>query len=188
MERGRAARARKALDGVDILLAVVRWIHAIAAVVWVGGSIFYLLVLRPSLSIPGAADSRSTLEPAVNRRFRDVVDVSILALIVTGVVITFDRLSSLPASTTYYIVLGLKLFAFLVMLLMARDLGTRGGRPWRRPKTAPVEPSISDTARTGGALRAWLSPSRVILMLGLAAFLLSMLLVHVYERTLATAV
>lgn len=188
MERGRAARARKALDGVDILLAVVRWIHAIAAVVWVGGSIFYLLVLRPSLSIPGAADSRSTLEPAVNRRFRDVVDVSILALIVTGVVITFDRLSSLPASTTYYVVLGLKLFAFLVMLLMARDLGTRGGRPWRRPKTAPAEPSITDTTRTGGTLRAWLSPSRVILMLGLAAFLLSMLLVHVYERTLATAV
>ena len=180
--------AQRALDGIDILLAVVRWIHAIAAVVWVGGSIFYLLVLRPSLAIPAAAESRSAIEPAVNRRFRDLVDVSIAALIVTGVVITFDRLSSLPVTTTYYAVLGLKLFAFLIMLLMARDLGTRGGRPWRKPKTAPVEPSISDTTRAGGALRAWLSPSRVILVMGLAAFLLSMLLVHVYERSLATVV
>ena len=173
------------MDGIDILLVAVRWIHAIAAVVWVGGSIFYLLVLRPSLSVPGAVQSRPLLESAINRQFRDLVDVSIIALIVTGVVITFDRLSSLPITTTYYAVLGLKIFAFLSMLLMARDLGSRVGRSWRAPKVAPVEPSIADVPQGRTAIQRLLSPSRAILIMGLVAFFLSMLLVHVYESDVA---
>ena len=34
---------------LDWILLVIRWAHAVAAVAWVGGGIFYLMVLRPAL-------------------------------------------------------------------------------------------------------------------------------------------
>ncbi|MSQ25650.1 MAG: hypothetical protein EXR49_05180 [Dehalococcoidia bacterium] len=147
-----------------------------------GGSIFYLTVLRPALSQPGAASARATLEQAINRAFRDVVDISIVALIVTGIVITFDRLQSAPITTTYFVVLGLKIAAALAMFLYARDLGTRLGRVGRRKGMgAAQEPTLAATAGASAGWRRYVSPSRMILMLGLLAFFLSMLLVHVYE-------
>ena len=147
-----------------------------------GGSIFYLTVLRPALADPAAATARAGLEQAINRAFRDVVDISIVALIVTGIVITFDRLQSAPITTTYFVVLGLKIAAALAMFMYARDLGTRLGRLGRR--NAALEPTLAATAASAG-WRRYLSPSRMILMLGLAAFFLSMLLVHVYERDIS---
>ena len=183
--RGLAPGLEGPLDGIDLLLAAVRWIHTIAAVVWVGGSLFYLLALQPSLSVSPMFESRPLLESAINRRFRDLVDVSIICLIITGVIISFDRLSSLPITPTYYAVLGLKLFAFLTMLLMARDLGSRMGRSWRAPQVEPIEPSISDVPKKRSTFRRLLSPSRSILIMGLVAFFLSALLVHVYESDVA---
>ncbi len=172
------------MGGLDVVRAIVRWVHAIAAVSWVGGGIFYLVVLRPALV--SAAVSNKALETAISKGFRDVVDISIIALIVTGVVITFDRLSSAPISTLYFIVLGLKLAAVLGMLFMARDLGTRlgrilrGGRPLK--PDAMAEGSLKESAAQTGLLRRWLSPSRMVLVLGLVAFFLSMVLVMVFER------
>lgn len=183
--RGSLCELEGPLDGTDILLAAVRWIHVVAAVVWVGGSIFYLLVLQPALSLPDTAKSRPVVEYAINHRFRDLIDVSIVALIVTGVAITFDRLSSLPITTAYYSVLGLKIFAFLTMLIMARELGSRIGRSWRAPKMGPKKSSTADTRQGHTPIRWLLSPSRVILVMGLFAFFLSALLVHVYESGVA---
>ena len=34
---------------LDWILVVIRWGHALAAVAWVGGGLFYLMVLRPSI-------------------------------------------------------------------------------------------------------------------------------------------
>ena len=161
--------------------------HVIAAVIWVGGGIFYLFALRPALAIPAAAGSRAMVETSINRAFRELVDISIIALIVTGVVITFDRLSSLPITTTYYVVLGLKLLAVVGMLFLARDLGTRLGhrlRPVLAPGQRP-EPSLSEARYSQRGWRRLLSPSRLILILGIVAFFLSALLVHVYEGDVA---
>ena len=154
-----------------------------------GGSIFYLVVLRPALVEPGVAGARAALEQRINRTFRDAVDISIVALVVTGIVITFDRLQSAPISTTYFIVLGLKIAAAMGMFMFARDLGTRLGRLGRGNLLSPTgktraarEPTIAVVPASGAGWRRYLSPSRMILMLGLVAFFLSMLLVHVYER------
>ena len=173
---------------MDIVHAVVRWVHAVAAVAWVGGSIFYLAVLRPAL--PDGSPSSKALETAINKGFRDVVDLSIIALIVTGVVITFDRLSSAPITTTYYVVLGLKIAAALGMFLLARDLGTRLGRllrPSRAPAVSLSEPSLREPPAQSSFLRQWLSPSRMVLLLGLIAFFLSMLLITIFENDVSEA-
>ncbi|MEE9285692.1 MAG: hypothetical protein V3V35_08210 [Dehalococcoidia bacterium] len=126
---------------------------------------------------------------AINRGFRDVVDVAIVALIVTGVVITFDRLSSAPITSTYYTVLGLKIASAIAMFLLARDLGTRLGRLVRpKSRAAPseaTEPSLADSPRRRTGWSVLFSPSRLILVLGLIAFFLSMVLVHVFESNIA---
>jgi len=171
------------VDGFDAVRAVVRWVHAIAAVAWVGGSIFYLAVLRPALV--NASVSDKALETAINKGFRDVVDVSILGVIVSGVFITFDRLSAAPTTNVYFAVLALKLGVVLAMLVMARDLGTRLGRllrGGRTPAALVTEPSMQERAAGTGALRRWLSPSRMVLFLGLVAFFLSMLLTILFEN------
>ena len=160
------------MDGIDLLRAVVRWVHVVAAVVWVGGSLFYLLVLRPAMSGSNGGDTRERFEMTINRGFRDVVDVAIIALIVTGVVITFDRLSSAPITSAYYAVLGLKIAAAVSMFLLARNLGTRLGR-WVRPR------------RRRSRWGMLFSPSRLIVALGLVAFFLSALMVHIYESDIA---
>ena len=173
-----------ALDGIDVLRAALRWVHVIAAVAWVGGSIFYLTVLRPALAASEQGDKRKLVELAINRGFRDAVDLSIIALIVTGVVITFDRVSSAPVTAPYFTILGLKIAAVVGMVFLARDLGTRLGRfggHGRTPREL-VEPSIAEPSVSRKGWHRILSPSRIILLLGLVAFFLSMLLVHVYEN------
>lgn len=177
--RRRPEGLEESLDGFDLLRAIVRWIHAVAAVVWVGGSIFYLFVLRPALT--ESQVNPGLIEPPVNRRFRDLVDLSIIALIVTGVIITFDRLSSAPITRVYFTVLALKIVTALAMLFFAHELGTRF-RPWRSSAASTHEPSLSAGANARRGVAKWLSPSRLVLLLGLLAFLLSMLLVHVFER------
>lgn len=177
-QRWRPEGLEESLDGFDLLRAIVRWIHAVAAVVWVGGSIFYLFVLRPALT--ESQVNPGLIEPPVNRRFRDLVDLSIIALIVTGVIITFDRLSSAPITKVYFTVLALKIVTALAMLFFARELGTRF-RPRKSASSAACEPFLSAGLARGSAAK-WLSPSRLVLVLGLLAFLLSMLLVHVFER------
>ncbi len=170
------------MDGYDVLRAVVRWLHAVAAVVWVGGSIFYLAVVRPSIGGGAPSEAMRSLELSINRHFRDLVDLSIIVLILTGVFITFDRLDNASVGALYFVVLALKLASFAAMAVLARDLGTRLGRrlrAWRRSSAVHA----SRPPATGW--RMWLSPPVVILVLGLIAFFLSMLLVHIYENAVS---
>ena len=175
------------MDGFDVLRAAIRWVHVVAAVAWVGGSMFYLTVLRPALASSETGNARKLVELAINRGFRDAVDLAIIALIVTGAVITFDRLSSAPVTAPYFVILGLKIAAAVGMVSLARDLGTRLGR-FLGPRGASREVAEPSIAEPPGAREGWrriLSPSRAILILGLVAFFLSALLVHVYENDIS---
>ena len=178
----------RGVDGYDVIRAMVLWIHAVAAVAWVGGSIFYLVVLRPALIKTSV--SQKALEIAINKGFKEVVDVSIIALILTGAFITFDRFSSAPVAPLYFAVLGTKLVAVLTMLLMARQLGTRTGRILRArvPAAASAEPSLREAPPQTSLLRRWLAPSRLVLLLGLATLFLSMVLARIYEHNLGSMV
>ena len=166
------------MDGYDIVRSVIYWIHAVAAVAWVGGSIFYLVVLRPALI--DAAVANRVLDLAINKGFRDIVDVSMISLVATGAFITFDRISSVSVSNAYFVTLGLKLTAVVCMFLMARTLGTRTGRALRnsrRPESAQPPPALPNLSTQAGArkssqLRAWAAPPRMILLLGLTALFL----------------
>jgi len=110
----------------DVVLALVSWAHLLAAVVWLGGGLFYLLALRPALrslelGAPGGAFTRALAE-----RFRAAVELSILVLLVTGVVLTFQRLTAPQATVAYGLVLALKIALSVAMFGLAYWLGRLG--------------------------------------------------------------
>jgi hypothetical protein len=140
----------------DWLLLGIRWVHLLAATVWVGGSLFYLIVLRPALrrAQPQVA---AALGPAVGAGFREVVNLAIASLVVTGAVLTFDRLAR-SAGPAYAAVLALKIALAIGMFFLAWELGWAGRR------------------RQAGGRRWPISPAVLLLVLGLAVFFIALVL------------
>ncbi len=134
----------------------IRWLHLVAAVAWIGGSLFYLAALGPAAKALNV-DVRS----AIDRRFRDLVQLCILILLVTGAIETFDRLQLEPGPA-YAITLGIKVALAIWMFVVAQDLANRARRRIieRRLGAAAAQPR-------GGV------PSWLILALGFAVLLLS---------------
>ena len=157
-------------------MLAVRWLHVVSAVAWVGGSIFYLLVLRPaSRRNPRAAE---ILGEASATEFRALVDTCIIVLVVTGGVLTFHRLESASVGAAYVIVLAAKVLLAGMMFALA----------WRRRRTTtPVAPELG-TERPPGRLarvsRA-LSGYNLIAILGVFVFLLADLLAALYEMAIS---
>ena len=90
-------------DLFDILALAVRWVHAVSSVMWIGGSVFYLVVLRPALrdaEKSGGGPSRLVSRLAA-LHFREWVHVSMIALLVSGAILTFDRLTEPTVSALY---------------------------------------------------------------------------------------
>ena len=90
-------------DPFDILTVAVRWVHIASSVLWIGGSIFYLVVLRPALrdsEKTGVAPS-ALVSRLVSLHFREWVHLSMIALLVSGAILTFDRLTEPTVSPLY---------------------------------------------------------------------------------------
>ena len=109
------------VDVLGIILLIIRWAHALAAVVWIGGSLFMLLAGRPALR---TADSGGLVGRALATEFRPIVVTAIAVLIISGVILTVDRLTSDAAGMAYTVVLVAKIllavYAFIVAWLLPR--------------------------------------------------------------------
>ena len=109
------------VDVLGIILLIIRWAHALAAVVWIGGSLFMLLAGRPALR---TADSGGLVGRALAAELRPIVVTAIAVLIVSGVILTVDRLTSDAAGMAYTVVLVAKIllavYAFVVAWLLPR--------------------------------------------------------------------
>ena len=108
----------------DVLLLIIRWIHAVSAAAWVGGGIFYLLVLRPAMR---RAQGPGPVLQAVHREYQGLTDVLIAALLLTGAVMSVAQVTSPDVGLAYVGTLALKivlsLYSFALVLLLRR------GRP-----------------------------------------------------------
>ena len=109
---------------LEVILLIIRWAHALAAVTWIGGSLFMLLAARPALR---AADSDGLVGRVLAAEFRPIVVTAIAVLIVTGVILTVDRLTSDAAGIAYTGVLvakiALAVYAFAVAWMLPRRRG-----------------------------------------------------------------
>jgi hypothetical protein len=78
------------------LLVVLRWLHAVASIVFLGWSAVLLLDGPPRGDVSAA-----------RQRFKEITELSLLVLLATGAVLTFDRLSH-GAGGLYAAILALK--------------------------------------------------------------------------------
>ncbi len=164
------------MNVTDVFLIVVRFLHSIAAVSWVGGSIFYLLVLRPASQKEVSA--WSTLNQGVAKEFKGLVDTCILVLVVTGTIMTFDRLTSGIIGVPYAVVLAAKVLLALWMFYMVLT---------KRRRINQERPAEASSA----SKPIWFKAARIvygynlIVVLGILVFLLADLLRFLVEKGLA---
>lgn len=147
------------------LTTLMRAAHTLAGGAWVGGSIVYLVVITPALRLGKSA-------PEVGARigdlFRRLVNVCIFTLLVSGVYLTFDRLTTVTVGVAYLVTLGIKIALALAMFALAAYQAQEARRP----------------AARRGAL--WRRAPRVILSLGVAVFVLGALLTVLFDAALTT--
>ena len=160
----------------DVFLLVVRWVHLTASVAWVGGGIFYLFVLRPALR--RSEDQGREVNRHTAAEFRVLVDVCFFVLVVTGISLTFDRLSEGVTGPAYAIVLGIKVALSIWMFVLARGHRRRNAllEAYRRQQEPP-------TGAFAKIVRA-LSGYNTIIVLGVIVFLLADLLKVLYEAAI----
>jgi uncharacterized membrane protein len=70
---------------MDITIwAVIRWLHLLSAMAWIGGMIFILVVLLPILRATMPPVERALVVARVGRRYATVSWVALAVLVVTG--------------------------------------------------------------------------------------------------------
>lgn len=154
----------------EALIAVMRWLHALATVVWLGGGAYALLILSPQLRRIADPALTERVRHGAGRHFSRWVNAALMVFIVSGVLLTVDRLASRGATVAYGIVLAGKVGLALWMFGIAQGLGRRLG---------PRMP-----AGRLGALRRTLGSPRLLLWLGAIVVLLSAVLQAMYEAAL----
>src|SRR4051812_29037782 len=89
----------------------MRALHALAATAWVGAICFELFVVLPSL---GDEPSESLLAK-MDAAMREIVQTSLIVFLVSGALLTFERLSHGAAGATYVWLLVVKIGLAVVM-------------------------------------------------------------------------
>ena len=110
------------------MMLVLRFVHVLAALTWIGGMVFIALVLVPTLRELDDAPLRSRLVQDAGTRFRRVAWIAIVLLLVSGLGNLWMRpyLLGLPH---VQIKLGLVGAALVLSALHDFVLGPRAGRP-----------------------------------------------------------
>jgi len=144
---------------------IVRTAHLLAAAAWVGGSIVYIAVILPVLR-------RAGVDPQIYAQiatlFRNMVNICVGVLLLSGVYLMFDRLTTTSLGWPYLTVLGIKIIAALGMFVLAIYLGQSSIRRLAKRTTrfSRVAPQL-------------------VLALGILVFLLGALLNGMFEATIA---
>lgn len=140
------------------------------AVAWIGGSLFYLFVIRPVFV---NYRDLTKVSLSISTEFQSIVKSAIAILIITGIILAASRLTLGPTSTVYFVVLIIKVAVaiymfYLVWLLKRRQLGNYNGA------------SLGMRRK----FRAVTTSSYTVLFLGVLVFGLADLLTMVVENDL----
>jgi uncharacterized membrane protein len=107
------------MDWELIIGVLLRWMHILAAVTAVGGTIFARLALVPSLGVL-SEESRGKLHEAIREHWARPVQIAITFLLISGIIniITLERQFDLGRVAYYRPLFGIKfLLAFVVFFL-----------------------------------------------------------------------
>lgn len=151
------------------------WLHLLAAISWIGGTIFLSVVLVPVLKHEPFASQKALLFRTIAMRFRVVVWGAIAVLLLTGPLLLHQRGIPIadPSGWPMVLVVKLGLVAILLLLTLTHDLiiGPRVGRIVQLP--------TKSRTRFDHALVLW-SPwvARFSLILALAVLFAAVVLVR----------
>jgi putative copper export protein len=113
------------VSSADLLLLAMRWLHAIAAIVWIGAIWFELFVVIPAWHGKPPPDILARFDAAM----REIVQTALVVFLVSGAILTFERLARGAADTLYVSLLGLKIVLSVAMFQVGfRSRGARGPR------------------------------------------------------------
>ncbi len=142
-----------------------------SAVAWVGGGIFYVLVLRPAaVRSPLAADARRS----IGEEFRGLVHTVMAVLLITGIILSASRLTGNGLSLYYVVVLGIKIALAFYMFYVVRFMRN----------TAYPNDNPGSTGWLAG-LRQGLTSTTAVLVIGVLVFGLADLLDALFEAGLS---
>lgn len=138
------------------MLVALRLAHSVAAVVWLGGGVYFVLALGPAAR--DADSAGQAVVAAAQRAFGEWAQIATIVLLGTGTVLVFERLSTGQGGWIYVALLALKILAALWAFLLVRGrIRARGRRNGR-------------------------SRSELILTLGFIAFSIGIVLASLYGR------
>lgn len=145
------------MDVAELLLVALRVFHAAAAMLWLGGAIYYLVAVLPATRRMG--DDGAAIAGTAQRLYGEWATPATIVMLASGVVLAFDRLSQGKGGLFYAVLLAAKivaaLFAFWLVSLRRRRR--------RRPLTG------------------WRSRPDVIVGLGLFAFTIGVVLSSIWQ-------
>lgn len=159
------------MNVLDWILLAIRWIHALAAVAWVGGGLFYVLILRPALNRSGG--DTSAARSAIGVEFRGLVNTAIGVLLLTGVILSVSRLTNSNITIAYVAVLVAKISLAMYMFYVVRFL---------RREAYPGDPAPG-TGRLA-RIRSGLTGTTGVLIIGVVVIGLSDVLDALFEQGL----
>jgi putative copper export protein len=125
-------------------MLVIDWLmraaHLLAGAAWVGGSLMYLLVLRPALRL---AEAPARVGAAIAEQFTHLTNLCIGVLLLSGGYLLFSRLTRTTLGWPYLLILMVKLAVALAMFALAWYLGQSpvrklAGRTTRFSQCAPA--------------------------------------------------
>jgi uncharacterized membrane protein len=144
---------------------LIRVAHILAGAAWVGGSLFYLVVVQPALRTFGPAPA---LAAKIADLFRRMVNICVGVLLLTGGYLVFDRLTQTTLGSSYLLVLGIKIVVALSMFILAMYMAQSNIRRLAKRSTR-----LSRVA------------PQLMLALGLLVFVLGALLNGLFETSIA---
>ncbi|MFQ6028281.1 MAG: hypothetical protein ACE5Q6_12375 [Dehalococcoidia bacterium] len=156
---------------LDWILVLIRWSHALGAVAWVGGGIFYVLVLRPAFRRTPVAPEATR---SIGLEFRSLVNTGIAVLLITGAILAASRLTQDTVSMAYVVVLSIKVALALYLFYVVRFLRQRA-----YPEEAPVGEGRWQR------VRHTFTGTTGVLIVGVVIFGLSDVLAALFESGLA---
>ncbi len=106
---------------MEIFWLLVRWIHVIAAVTWIGGNLILAMVIVPHFRQNLPPVQRIQLLTQIGKRFEPVVWGCVGVLFFTGIVNIFDAIgitSASPIPVPFMRTLLIKLGLFFVLVIL----------------------------------------------------------------------
>ena len=112
------------MEVADVLIVLMRWLHSVAAIIWIGAVAFELFVVLPAY----AGSPPAPVREAVDGAMREIIQTSLVVFLVSGAILTFERLSRGAAGSGYVALLGLKLVLAIAMYQVAFRFRRAEGR------------------------------------------------------------